>query len=79
MLYSDVLILASQIKPENKMLKGVHKKESLELQEAIKNASQFSQAQKSLTLLHLAAYTKSVSTVLQSFESMSAQLITNLE
>ena len=79
MLYSDVLMRASQIKPEYKMLKGVHKKESQELQEAIKNASQFSQAQKSLVLLHLAAYTKSVSTMLQSLESMSDQLITNLE
>ena len=78
-MFSDVLRVTRGLGSARQQLEHVHTEESKNLTEAIRDAQQFSEAQKSLMLLNLAVYTKDVGTLLDSFAHMSTQLKLKLE
>ena len=77
-LYNDILRLSSSIGSVRQQIEYVHTDESLKMTEAIKGAKRFSEAQKSLMLMNLAAYTKDVSTLLECFSCMGNQIYQKL-
>ena len=75
-LFNDLLKLSSNIGSVRQQIEHVHTIESYKLTEAIKGAKCFTEAQKSLMLMTLAAYTKDVSTILECFSCMGNQINT---
>ena len=73
-LFNDILRQSSSIGSVRQQIEYVHTLESSKITEAIKGAKWFSEAQKSLMLMNLAAYTKDVSTILECFSCMGNQI-----